>query len=87
VKREIKIFDDNPVDELQDGQPVLAINPESKVQRLIEALQFTRAETFTVELSEVSFGNSVSVFYLNSESCLFLKLPYNPNNTRTSGRF
>jgi lysozyme len=59
MNRQIKIFDDGYVYELQDGQPVLSINTEGQVQRLIEALQFTQAETFTVELSEVSFGDSV----------------------------
>jgi lysozyme len=59
MERQIKIFDDGYVYELEDGQPILSINTKGEIQKLIEALQFTQAQTFKVELSEVSFSDSV----------------------------
>lgn len=78
MKRQIKIFDDGYIYELKEDQPVFAINTEGKVQRLIEALQFTAGETFTVVFSEVSFGDSVptsrsSTRQINSEGIQLIK--------------
>ncbi|MEG4801045.1 glycoside hydrolase family protein [Microcoleus sp. ARI1-B5] len=48
MSRALEIFKDGRVYEMQDGQPIQVIETEGKVRSLIEALQFTQAETFTI---------------------------------------
>ena len=59
MERQIKIFDDGYVYELENGKPILSTNTEGKISKLIEVLEFTKAETFIVERAEVSFADSV----------------------------
>lgn len=48
MSRWLEIFKDGRVYEMQDDQPIQVIETEGQVQALIEALQFTQAETFTI---------------------------------------
>ena len=48
MSRRLEIFKDGRVYEMQDDQPIQVIETEGIVRSLIEALQFTQAETFTI---------------------------------------
>lgn len=48
MSRWLEIFKDGRVYEMQDDQPIQVIETEGIVRLLIEALQFTQAETFTI---------------------------------------
>lgn len=48
MSRRLEIFKDGRVYEIQDDQPIQVIETEGIVRSLIEALQFTQAETFTI---------------------------------------
>ncbi len=48
MSRRLEIFKDGRVYEIQDDQPIKVIKTEGIVRSLIEALQFTPAETFTI---------------------------------------
>ena len=48
MSRRLEIFKDGRVYEMQDDQPIQVIETEGQVRSLIEALQFTQAETFTI---------------------------------------
>jgi len=48
MSRWLEIFKDGRVYEMQDDQPIQVIETEGIVRSLIEALQFTQAETFTI---------------------------------------
>ena len=48
MSRWLEIFKDGRVYEMQDDQPIQVIETEGIVRSLIEALQFTQTETFTI---------------------------------------
>ncbi|MEG4595352.1 glycoside hydrolase family protein [Microcoleus sp. F8_C2] len=48
MSRELKIFKDGRVYEMENDQPIKVIETEGIVRSLIEVLQFTPAETFTI---------------------------------------
>ena len=48
MSRWLEIFKDGRVYEMQDDQPIQVVETEGQVRSLIEALQFTQAETFTI---------------------------------------
>ncbi|MFB2834342.1 hypothetical protein, partial [Floridanema evergladense] len=48
MTRRLEIFADGSLYELEDEQPVKVTQTEGQVQLLIEALQFTAAETFAI---------------------------------------
>ncbi|MCC3473789.1 MULTISPECIES: glycoside hydrolase family protein [unclassified Microcoleus] len=48
MSRELKIFKDGRVYEMENDQPIKVIETEGIVRSLIELLQFTPAETFTI---------------------------------------
>ena len=48
MQKRLEIFKDGRVYEMQDDQPIQVIETEGIVRSLIEALQFTQAETFTI---------------------------------------
>lgn len=48
MSRRLEIFKDGRVYEIQDDQPIQVIDTEGIVRSLIEALQFTQAEIFTI---------------------------------------
>ncbi len=48
MSRRLEIFKDGRVYEIQDDQPIQVIETEGIVQALMEALQFTQAEIFTI---------------------------------------
>ncbi|MGB3403634.1 MAG: glycoside hydrolase family protein [Microcoleaceae cyanobacterium] len=62
MERQIKIFDDGYVHEIEDGKAILSTNTNGEISKLIEVLEFTKAEKFTVERAEVSFGDSVPTY-------------------------
>ncbi|EAW35266.1 glycoside hydrolase family protein [Lyngbya sp. PCC 8106] len=49
MERTLKIFDDYRVYEFEGNQPLRVVDTQGKVSQLIKVLQFTLADTFTVE--------------------------------------